>query len=116
MRRWTAYRSRRSRRHRSWTRSRSGGEQRTAPCVLALRRTEEGRLLLLAGRELARNGRRGGLRLAQVGLLVVALGVGACSGSARIATTKEVYDRYRKENLATWGTLFLCAGIALTGS
>jgi hypothetical protein len=83
---------------------------------LEFARSEEGRRLLLLAPEAGRNGRRGGLRLVQVGLLVLALGIGARIGAAGIAVTKEDFDRYRKESLATWGTLFICAGIALTGS
>jgi hypothetical protein len=83
---------------------------------LAFARSEEGRRLLLASPPPVRNGGRGGLRLIQTGLLVLALGIGAGIAASRIGNTKEDFDRYRKENLATWGTLFLCAGIALTGS
>lgn len=83
---------------------------------LQFARSDEGRRLLLVAPEPARNGRRSGLRLLQAGLLVLAIGIGAGIAAARIAVTKEDFDRYRKENLATWGTLFTCAGIALTAS
>jgi hypothetical protein len=83
---------------------------------LAFARSEEGRRLLLTSPEPALGGLRGGLRLVQLGLLVLALGVGASIAAGRIGKTAEDFDRYRKENLATWGTLFICAGIALTAS
>ena len=83
---------------------------------LAFARSDEGRRLLLLSPPPARNGGRAGLRLIQTGLLVLALGIGAGIAASRMADTKEDFDRYRRENLATWGTLFLCAGIALTGS
>ena len=83
---------------------------------LQFARSDEGRRLLLVAPEPTRNGRRGGLRLVQAGLLVLAIGIGAGIASARIAIMTEPFDRYRKEELATWGTLFTCAGIALTAS
>ena len=83
---------------------------------LAFARSDEGRGLLLASPPPGRNGGRGAIRLIQTGLLVLALGIGAGIAASRIGNTKEDFDRYRKENLATWGTLFLCAGIALTAS
>jgi hypothetical protein len=82
---------------------------------LEFARSEEGRRLLFASPPPAANGRRGGLRLVQVGLLVLALGIGAGISASRMLV-KEDFDRYRRENLQTWGTLFVCAGIALTGS
>jgi hypothetical protein len=84
---------------------------------LEFARSEEGRrLLLLTPPPPARHGGRAGIRLVQAGLLVLGLGIGAGIAASRLAVTKEDFDRYRKENLATWGTLFVCAGIALTGS
>jgi hypothetical protein len=83
---------------------------------LAFARSEEGRRILLASPEPAGNPQRGGLRLVQAGLLVLALGIGAGIAASRLAITKEDYDRYRRENLSTWGTLFMCAGIAMTAS
>ena len=83
---------------------------------LAFARSEEGRRLLLTSPPPVRNGGRGAVRLIQTGLLVFALGIGAGIAASRIGNTKEDFDRYRKENLATWGTLFVCAGIALTAS
>jgi hypothetical protein len=83
---------------------------------LEFARSEEGRRLLLAAPERAPNGRRGGLRLVQVGLLVLSLGIGAAIASAKVVVAKEDPDRYRRENLSTWSTLFICAGISLTVS
>lgn len=83
---------------------------------LAFARSDEGRRMLLIAPEPTRNRRLGGLRLVQVGLLVLGIGFGAVISAARIPDIKADFDRYRKENLATWGTLFVCAGIALTGS
>jgi hypothetical protein len=83
---------------------------------LAFARSDEGRRLLLASPEPVRSTQRGGLRLVQVGLLVLSLGIGARIAASRIAVTTEDFERYRRENLSTWGTLFVCAGIALTAS
>lgn len=83
---------------------------------LAFARTEEGRRLLLPAPEPARNGRLGWLRLVQIGLLVFAIGIGGAVASARSIQVTTELDRYRKENLSTWSTLFVCAGIALTAS
>jgi hypothetical protein len=80
---------------------------------LEFARSEEGRRLLLLAPAPEHNGQRSGLRLVQLGLLVLALGIGAL---IVLETAGEHFDRYPKENLATWGTLFVCAGIALTGS
>jgi hypothetical protein len=83
---------------------------------LEFARSEEGRRLLLVAPGPERDARRGGLRLLQVGLLVFALGIGAGIAATRMVVAKEDSDRYRKENLSTWSTLFICAGVALTGS
>lgn len=82
---------------------------------LAFARSEEGRRLLLTTPDAAKNGGRAGLRLVQTGLLVLALGIGGAIAASKMAV-KEDFDRYRRENLSTWSTLFVCAGIALTAS
>ncbi|HEX4823246.1 MAG TPA: hypothetical protein VFV19_02935 [Candidatus Polarisedimenticolaceae bacterium] len=79
-------------------------------------RSEEGRRLLSATAEPARNPWRAGLGLLSVGLLVLALGIGAKISSANLPEGKELWERLAKQNMATWGTLSLCAGIALTAS
>ena len=83
---------------------------------LEFARSEEGRRLLLASPDPARSGRRAWLGLMSVGLLVLALGIGARIASASMPDGKEAWERLPKQNLATWGTLSLCAGIALTAS
>src|SRR4249920_2350938 len=59
---------------------------------LTFARSEEGRRLLLAAPEATRNGRSGALRLLQVGLLVLALGIGARMASADFAASSEPFD------------------------
>ncbi len=79
-------------------------------------RSEEGKRLLLAHPENGRSARRGWAGLLYVGLLVLALGIGARIASAGLPDGKQDWERLQKQNLATWGTLCVCAGIALTGS
>jgi len=83
---------------------------------LEFARSEDGKRLLLAAPDAARNGRRAWQGLLYVGLLVFALGVGARIASAGLPDGTQAWERYPKQNLATWGTLCVCAGIALTGS
>lgn len=83
---------------------------------LEFARSEEGKRLLLGSPETARNGRRAWQGLLYVGLLVFALGVGARIASAGMSDGREAWERDQKQNLSTWGTLCVCAGIALTGS
>lgn len=83
---------------------------------LEFARSEEGRRLLLASPETARNGRRSWQGLLYVGLVVFALGVGSWISAAGMPEGKEAWERLGKQNLSTWGTLCICAGIALTVS
>jgi hypothetical protein len=79
-------------------------------------RSEEGRRLLLATPEPSKSARRTWLGLLNMGLLVFALGIGSGIAALRMPEGKEAWERMPKQNLATWGTLFTCAGIALMGS
>jgi hypothetical protein len=79
-------------------------------------KSEEGRRLLLATPEGARNGRWSWNWLLYVGLLLFALGVGARISSGEMPEGKEPWERIQKQETATYGTLCVCAGLALTAS
>jgi len=82
---------------------------------LAFARSDEGRRLLLGVAEPASNWRTR-LGLIQIGLLVLAIGIGARLSASKMPEGTEAWERLQKQDTATWGTLFVCAGIALTAS
>ena len=79
-------------------------------------RTEEGRRILSVSPAAERKPRRASFGLLSVGLLVFSLGVGAKIAAADVSDVHEAWQQIARQNLATWGTLSLCAGIALTAS
>jgi len=84
--------------------------------LMEFARSEEGKRLLVASPEPVRNGRRAWHGLLYLGLVVLALGIGATICASNLPEGKEPWERLQKQNLATWGTLCTCTGIALTAS